>query len=99
MPRIKTALVSVSNKEGIVDLVRELVKMGIKILSTGGTARILKEAGLPIGELSKEAGISPMLGGRVKTLHPNIHAGILALRDNPQHIEEMKALDINHRLL
>ncbi|TET28735.1 bifunctional phosphoribosylaminoimidazolecarboxamide formyltransferase/IMP cyclohydrolase [Candidatus Aerophobetes bacterium] len=95
MPRIKTALVSVSNKEGIVDLVRELVKMGIKILSTGGTARILKEARLPIGELSKEAGISPMLGGRVKTLHPNIHAGILTLRDNPQHIEEMKALDIN----
>ncbi len=95
MPRIKTALVSVSNKEGIVDLVRELVSMRIEILSTGGTARILKKARLPIGELSKKVGISPMLGGRVKTLHPNIHAGILTLRDNPQHIEEMKALNIN----
>ncbi len=86
---------SVSNKEGIVQFVRELIKMRIEILSTGGTARILKEAGLRIGELSKEVGISPMLGGRVKTLHPKIHAGILTLRDNPQHIEEMKALDIN----
>ena len=95
MPRIKTALVSVANKEGIVDFARELVKMRIQILSTGGTARILRETGLPVKELSEEMGISPMLGGRIKTLHPNVHAGILALRDNPQHLEEMKTLNIN----
>ncbi len=95
MVKIKTALMSAANKEGIVDFARELVKMEVQILSTGGTALILRQAGLRVKELSEEIGISPMLGGRVKTLHPNIHAGILALRDNPQHLQEMKALNIN----
>ncbi|MEE9191905.1 MAG: bifunctional phosphoribosylaminoimidazolecarboxamide formyltransferase/IMP cyclohydrolase [Candidatus Aerophobetes bacterium] len=95
MVRIETALMSAANKEGIVDFARELVKMEVQILSTGGTALTLRQAGLPVKELSEEMGISPMLGGRVKTLHPNIHAGILALRDNPQHLQEMKALNID----
>ncbi|MCK4926524.1 bifunctional phosphoribosylaminoimidazolecarboxamide formyltransferase/IMP cyclohydrolase, partial [Candidatus Aerophobetes bacterium] len=78
MVRIETALMSAANKEGIVDFARELVKMEVQILSTGGTALTLRQAGLPVKELSEEMGISPMLGGRVKTLHPKIHGALLA---------------------
>jgi len=90
MPKIKRALISVSNKKGIVDFARGLTDLGIEILSTGGTARVLKEAGIPVKEVSQYTGSPSMLGGRVKTLHPRIHGALLALRDDPHQMEEVK---------
>ena len=88
---IKRALVSVYNKEGIVDFVKQLVEdFGVEILSTGGTARILKEAGIPIIYVSDYTQSPEMFDGRVKTLHPRIHGGILMRRDNPKDVEEAK---------
>ena len=90
MPKIKRVLISVSNKKGIVDFARELTDLGIEILSTGGTARVLKEAGIPVKEVSQYTQSPSMLGGRVKTLHPRIHGALLALRDDPHQMEEVK---------
>jgi len=90
MLQIKRAVISVFNKEGIVDFAKGLSEWGVEILSTGGTAKVLREEGIPIKEISEYTGVSSMLNGRVKTLHPDIYAGILALRDNPSHIEEIK---------
>ena len=86
MAKIKRAIVSVSDKTGIVDFVRALSSMGVEIVSTGGTYKVLKEAGVPVEEVSEVTGFPEMLDGRVKTLHPNIHAGILARRDVPEHM-------------
>jgi len=83
--KIRTALLSVYDKTGIVDFARALGARGIKILSTGGTARALREAGLAIVEVSEHTGSPEIMDGRVKTLHPKIHGGILAVRDNPDH--------------
>ncbi|MBI2651667.1 bifunctional phosphoribosylaminoimidazolecarboxamide formyltransferase/IMP cyclohydrolase [Candidatus Woesearchaeota archaeon] len=87
---MKTALISVSNKRGIVEFAKELHKLGIKILSTGGTAKLLKENKIPITLVSDYTKSKEMLDGRVKSLHPKIYAGILALRNNKKHLQELK---------
>jgi phosphoribosylaminoimidazolecarboxamide formyltransferase/IMP cyclohydrolase len=83
------ALISVYDKKGIVDFAKELSSFGITILSTGGTATVLQQAGVPVTEVSEVTGFPEMLDGRVKTLHPMIHAGILAQRDKKQHQETL----------
>ncbi len=86
---VRRALLSVYDKDGIVDLARSLHELGVELLSTGGTARLLEEAGIPLRRVAEETGFPEMLDGRVKTLHPRIHAGILAIRGNPQHEEDL----------
>jgi phosphoribosylaminoimidazolecarboxamide formyltransferase/IMP cyclohydrolase len=94
MPRIKKALISVSDKEGIVEFARFLERHGVEILSTGGTLRSLLEAGITARQVSEYTGSPEILDGRVKTLHPKIHGGILARRDVPDHVEQMKKYGI-----
>lgn len=89
MSAIKTALVSVSDKTGAAAFAQGLVDRGVRLLSTGGTARLLREAGVPVTDVSEHTGFPEMLDGRVKTLHPKIHGGILGLRDNPEHVAKM----------
>jgi len=84
-----TALLSVSDKQGIVELARGLVGKGYRLLSSGGTARTLAEAGLPVTPVAEHTGAPEILGGRVKTLHPRIHGGILARRDDPSHRQDL----------
>lgn len=91
---IKRALISVSDKTGIVELARELTAQGIEILSTGGTMRALSEAGVPVTSVSDVTGFPECLDGRVKTLHPAIHAGLLAMRSNPEHMKQIEELGI-----
>jgi len=86
-----TALLSVSDKTGIVEFARALHQRGIQLLSTGGTARLLADHGLPVTEVSQVTGFPEMLDGRVKTLHPRIHGGLLARRDMPEHMAALKA--------
>ena len=85
-----TALLSVSDKTGIVDFARALHQRGVKLLSTGGTARLLAESGLPVTEVAEVTGFPEMLDGRVKTLHPRIHGGLLARRDLPAHMAALR---------
>jgi len=85
MSKIQRALVSVSDKTGLVEFVRELRALGIEIISTGGTARSLREAGIPVIEISDYTGFPEMMDGRVKTLHPKVHGGLLYIRGNPEH--------------
>ena len=85
-----TALLSVSDKTGIVDFARTLHDSGVKLLSTGGTAKLLAENGLPVTEVSEITGFPEMLDGRVKTLHPRVHGGLLARRDVPEHMAALK---------
>ena len=92
--KITRALLSVSDKEGIVELGKFLAGQGVEILSTGGTAHKLTEAGVPVIEVSDYTGFPEMMDGRVKTLHPKIHGGLLALRSNPSHVEAMNAHNI-----
>src|SRR5664280_1064449 len=80
------ALISVSDKTGIVEFARELAAMGATILSTGGTARLLASAGLVVTEVAEHTGFPEMMDGRVKTLHPAVHGGLLARRDVPEHM-------------
>lgn len=87
--RIQRALISVSDKRGIVDLARGLSLLGVEIISTGGTAKTLKEAGVKVVSVSEITGFPEILDGRVKTLHPNIHAGLLAVMENARHCEEL----------
>src|SRR3989338_10674286 len=87
---INRALISVSNKEGIVDFARELSKLGIEILSTGGTAKALKDAKIKVKDVSEYTGSPEMMEGRVKTLHPKVHGAILALRGKKEHLEQAK---------
>lgn len=91
---ISQALISVSDKSGIVDFARELHQLGVALLSTGGTARLLKEAGLPVTEVGDYTGFPEMLDGRVKTLHPKIHAGILGRRDSSAHMAALEKASI-----
>jgi len=86
MAVIKQALLSVSDKSGIVELARGLAGFGITLISTGGTAKLLRDAGLKVTELADYTGFPEMLDGRVKTLHPKVHAGLLARRDSPEHM-------------
>ena len=90
MSNIKRALISVSNKKGVVEFAKALHAMGIEILSTGGTAKSLRDAGVPVKDVSEHTGSPEMLDGRVKTLHPRIHGGLLSRRDNPKDMEEIK---------
>jgi len=85
------ALISVSDKTGVLDFARELHALGVKLLSTGGTAKLLADAGLPVTEVADHTGFPEMLDGRVKTLHPKIHGGLLARRDVPAHLAALKA--------
>ncbi len=91
----KRALVSVSDKAGIVDFCKKLVEFGFEIISTGGTAKALKDAGIEVIGISDITGFPECLDGRVKTLHPNVHAGLLAMRSNPEHMAQLEALNIN----
>ncbi len=88
---MKTALISVSDKTGIVEFARELAALDVRLLSTGGTARLLADAGLKVTEVAEITGFPEMLDGRVKTLHPRIHGGLLARRDLPQHMAALAA--------
>ena len=90
MLKIRRALLSVSNKSGIVKLGYFLSNNGVEIISTGGTMKVLKEAGVPVTYVSDVTGTPEMMDGRVKTLNPKIHGGILAVRSNPKHMEDMK---------
>jgi phosphoribosylaminoimidazolecarboxamide formyltransferase/IMP cyclohydrolase len=87
---IRRALLSVSDKTGLLDLARGLAAFNVELISTGGTRKALAEAGLSVREVSEITGCPEMLDGRVKTLHPSIHAGILAVRDNPEHIKSLQ---------
>src|SRR5207253_9838842 len=88
--KIQRALISVSDETGIVDFARELKRFGVEIISTGGTARVLREAGIDVRDVSDVTGFPEMMDGRVKTLHPKIHGALLALRDNPEHEAAMR---------
>jgi phosphoribosylaminoimidazolecarboxamide formyltransferase/IMP cyclohydrolase len=90
MSKIKRTLISVSNKMGIIEFAKELNSMDIEILSTGGTAKTLRDAGIPVKEVSEHTGFPEMLDGRVKTLHPKIHGGLLSRRENSKDMEEIK---------
>jgi len=94
MSPIKRALVSVSDKTGLVELGQALAGHGVEILSTGGSAKMLAEAGVPVREVADYTGFPEMMDGRVKTLHPKVHGGILALRDNDTHVAAMRDHDI-----
>ena len=87
---IKRALVSVSNKTGVEELCRELIELGVEIISTGGTAKRLHEAGIEVRSIDDLTGFPEMMDGRVKTLHPKVHGGILAVRDNQKHMAAVK---------
>ncbi len=86
---VRRALISVSDKSGVIDLARVLVDQEVEILSTGGTARALAEAGIPVKEVSDHTGFPEIMDGRVKTLHPRIHGGLLARRDSDDHVDAM----------
>jgi phosphoribosylaminoimidazolecarboxamide formyltransferase / IMP cyclohydrolase len=89
--RVRRALISVSDKTGIVDFARGLSRLGVEIVSTGGTASALREAEIDVRDVSDLTGSPEILDGRVKTLHPRLHAGLLALRDDPAHMEVLEA--------
>ena len=86
----KRALISVSNKTGVVEFAKALVDLGFEIISSSGTARVLKENGIPVVEVSQITGFPEIMGGRVKTLHPKIHGGLLAVRDNPDYMKQLE---------
>ena len=94
MSVIKTALLSVSDKTGLIEFARGLAGFGVAMLSTGGTAKLLRDSGISVTEVSDHTGFPEMLDGRVKTLHPKVHGGILARRDVPAHVEAIKSAGI-----
>src|ERR671939_593460 len=87
---IRRALLSVSDKTGLVEFARRLREFGVELISTGGTARALREAGVEVRDVSDVTGFPEMLDGRVKTLHPRIHGGILAVRERPEHARALE---------
>lgn len=89
--KIQRAILSVTDKTGLLEFAQKLQDFGVEILSTGGTARMLREGGVAVQDVSNFTGFPEMLDGRVKTLHPKVHAGILAQRDNPEHMKTMAA--------
>src|SRR4029450_6085279 len=88
--RVSRALLSVSDKTGLVDFARALSSHGIELVSTGGTAKALAQAGLKVVDVSELTGFPEMMGGRVKTLHPKVHGGLLAMRGDPEHVAAMQ---------
>jgi len=91
MNPVRRALISVHDKTGVVDFARGLADLGVEILSTGGTAKLLRESGVPVVDVAQVTGFPEMLDGRVKTLHPKVHGGILARRDRPEHMVALEA--------
>ncbi len=91
----KKALISVSDKTGIVELAKNLIKFGYEIISTGGTLKVLNESGVKAVDISSVTGFPECLDGRVKTLHPKVHAGLLAMRDNAEHMDFLKSMNID----
>ncbi|SDO07710.1 phosphoribosylaminoimidazolecarboxamide formyltransferase / IMP cyclohydrolase [Desulfonauticus submarinus] len=92
---IKRAILSVTDKSGLPELAQFLQKQGVEIISTGGTKRILEQNGIKVISISEITNFPEILDGRVKTLHPHVHAGILADKDNPQHHETLKTLNLD----
>ncbi len=92
--KITRALISVSDKTGLLDFAKGLAEFGVEIISTGGTAKALQKAGIPVVEISDFTGSPEILDGRVKTLHPKVHGGLLYLRENAEHVATAKAHDI-----
>lgn len=88
--KVRHALISVSDKQGIVELAKALGQFGVEIISTGGTFQALKEGGVAVKSVTEVTGFPEILDGRVKTLHPAIHAGILAAVDNPIHLKQLQ---------
>ncbi|MFZ0837999.1 MAG: bifunctional phosphoribosylaminoimidazolecarboxamide formyltransferase/IMP cyclohydrolase, partial [Xanthobacteraceae bacterium] len=88
--RVTRALLSVSDKSGLIEFARALAELGIDLISTGGTSRALSEAGLPVRDVADLTGFPEMMDGRVKTLHPKVHGGLLAIRGNPAHETSMR---------
>jgi phosphoribosylaminoimidazolecarboxamide formyltransferase/IMP cyclohydrolase len=91
---LRRALLSVSDKTGLIDLAKTLIGFGVELISTGGTRKALADAGLPVRDISEVTGFPEILDGRVKTLHPRVHGGILAIRDNPQHTATIQSQGI-----
>jgi phosphoribosylaminoimidazolecarboxamide formyltransferase/IMP cyclohydrolase len=96
MAKIKRALISVSNKRGIIEFSKVLAGYGVEILSTGGTARLLRDSGIDVKDVSEFTGFPEMLDGRVKTLHPKVHGGLLGMRSNPEHVAKMQEFGIEN---
>ena len=90
----RRALISTADRAGVVDLTRGLVDLGVEILSTGGTGQVLRDAEVPVTDVSQVTGFPEIMNGRVKTLHPRIHAGLLAVRGNREHMATLREHDI-----
>lgn len=91
MPKIQRAILSVTDKTGIVEFARQLADLKVELISTGGTAKLLRESGVPVKDISELTGFPEMMDGRVKTLHPRVHGGILHVRGNPEHVAAAQA--------
>jgi phosphoribosylaminoimidazolecarboxamide formyltransferase/IMP cyclohydrolase len=91
MAKIERAIISVTDKSGVVEFAKSLGTFGVEILSTGGTAGAMRQGGVSVRDISDYTGFPEMMDGRVKTLHPKVHGGLLGLRDNPEHVEAMRA--------
>ena len=96
MKKIERAIISVTDKSGIVELAQKLNEMGVEILSTGGTAKVIRDGGVPVKDISEYTGFPEMMDGRVKTLHPKVHGGLLGVRSNPEHVKAMEENDISN---
>lgn len=94
LAKMERALLSVTDKTGIVEFAKELSSLGIEIVSTGGTAKTIREGGVRVIDISELTGFPEILGGRVKTLHPLVHGGILFKREDPEHVETVKKVGI-----
>jgi len=96
MKKIERAIISVTDKSGVADFAKTLSGFGVEILSTGGTAKAMREGGVTVKDISEYTGFPEMLDGRVKTLHPKVHGGLLGMRDNPEHVKMMQAHGIQN---
>jgi phosphoribosylaminoimidazolecarboxamide formyltransferase/IMP cyclohydrolase len=96
MKKIERAVISVTDKKGIVELAKSLDNLGVQILSTGGTAKAIRDGGVSVTDISDYTGFPEMLDGRVKTLHPKVHGGLLGMRDNPEHVRKMREHEIKN---
>ena len=92
--KVKRALISVSDKTGITDFAQSPAELGIEIISTGGTAKSIRDAGIPVTTIDEVTGFPEILNGRVKTLHPKVHGALLAVRDNEDHLRQLRENDI-----